>query len=115
MSKKNVSVSVENQKYINAFIEVANILEPNVEFNDVVFQKHTNESDVYVEIKVSGFTYIGGIKYYVEVTKELRNPLVGEEIVVRHIAAKTKILAKERGIWAFSFNWKGLINTCNVK
>ena len=115
MSKKNVSVSVENQKYINAFIEVASILEPDVEFNDVVFQKHTNESDVYAEIKVSGFTYIGGIKFLVEVTKELRSPLVGEEIVVRHIVAKTKILAKERGIWAFSFNWKGLINTCSVK
>jgi hypothetical protein len=101
-------MSKENQKYVNAFIKAAEILEPSVEFNDVLYSKQAKDNGVSVVIAVSGFTKNGTM---VQVTKELRNPLMGEEIVVRHINPITAKVFKERGIWAYSFNWKGLMET----
>jgi hypothetical protein len=108
---KNLYVSENNQKFINAFINVARILEPQVEFDDVIYQKHTKDDGVVIDIAVSGFTKNGTM---VQVTKELRDPMKGEEVVVRHINPNTMKVIKERGVWFFSFNWKGLMNTWEV-
>lgn len=109
---KNIYVSEENQKYINAFISVAKILEPSIDFNDVLYNKHAKENGgVSVEIAVSGFTENGMM---VQVTKELRNPLNGEEIVVRYVNTNNAKVVKERGVWACAFNWTALMATWKV-
>lgn len=107
--EKKILVSENNKKFINAFIKVAKILEPQVEFNDVIYQKHVKENgSVEVDYAVSGCTKQGT---FVQVTKELRDANVGEEIVVRHINPLTMKTIKERGIWSGSFNWVGLMAT----
>ena len=108
---KNLYVSENNQKFINAFINVARILEPQVEFDDVQYQKHAKGEGVVVDIAVSGFTKNGTM---VQVTKELRDPMKGEEVVVRHVNVETMEIIKERGVWACSFNWTALMNTWKV-
>lgn len=108
---KYLYVSEENQKFINAFINVAKMLEPQVEFDDVIYQKHTKGEGVTIDIAVSGLTKNGTI---VQVTKELRNSMKGEEIIVRYINPSTMKVVKERGVWFFSFNWKGLMNTLEI-
>ena len=108
---KNLYVSEENHKFINAFITVARILEPQVEFNDVIYQKHTKGDSVVIDITVSGYTKKGTM---VQVTKELRDPIKGEEVIVRYVNVETMEIIKERGVWACSFNWTALMNTWKV-
>ena len=109
---KNISVSSENRKFINAFVEVANILEPNIEFTDILYNKVKKSNGVEREIAVSGFTKEGTL---VQVTQELRDPMKGMEVVVRYVNPITMKVVKERGVWSFAFNWKGLMNTCGDK
>lgn len=50
---KNIMISADNKKYINAFIEVAKVLEPNVEFDNVAFSKCVHEGGIDVDVNVS--------------------------------------------------------------
>ena len=108
MSKK-IYFNNENQKFVNALINVAKLLEPNVEFNDVIVQKHVKgDGSVEMDYSVSGFKKCGT---FVQVTKELRDVNKGLEIVVRYVNPITQEVIKERGVWYFSFNWKGLMES----
>ena len=97
-------------KYLNAFTKVANILEPNVEFTDFTYRKYMSEGSIKVDISVRGYTSDSPIKTLVQVRKEL-HPIEGEQIVVEYIDPASAIAFKERRVWAWSFNWKALMET----
>jgi hypothetical protein len=108
---EKIMINDTNKRFINAFIEVAKTLEPNAKFNDVICQKHVKEcGSVEVEYAVSGYTNQGTL---VQVTKEVRDAKVGEEVVVRYINPITMKTIKERGVWCWMFNWKGLMATAS--
>lgn len=92
-------------KFAKAFIAVCEMIEPNVCFTDLNHTTHicNHGTDISIEvtIEVSGHLDEDTI---VIVTRETSN------IVVRyyHMGDTTDLL-KERKIWYFSFNWKGLM------
>lgn len=103
---KNIMISADNQKYINAFIEVAKVLEPNVEFDNVAFSKSVHKGGVDVDVNVSG--YKNGC--IVMVSKEVDDNK-GEQIVVTYMDLESGKVIKKRKMWAYTFNWVGLMNT----
>jgi hypothetical protein len=103
---KNIMISADNKKYINAFIEVAKVLEPNVEFDNVAFSKCAHEGGVDVDVNVSG--YKNGC--VVMVSKEVDDNK-GEQIVVTYMDLESGKVIKKRKMWAYTFNWVGLMNT----
>ena len=106
MSKNNILMSEENRKYVNAFVKVAKMLEPSIEFDDVIIQKHSDENSTNIDIAVSGVSRLGNL---IQVTKELSKEGNGLEIVIRYIDPIVMRTIRERRIWYFSFNWKGLM------
>lgn len=88
-------------KYARAFISVCEMIEPNVCFDDMNHTTHVHENGVDVSIEVSGKLDNDVI---VIVSHEKSN------IVVRYYHLTDElILLKERKMWYFSFNWKGLM------
>jgi len=104
MSNNNILMSEENRKYVNAFVKVAKMLEP--EFDDVIIQKHSDENSTNIDIAVSGVSRLGNL---IQVTKELSKEGNGLEIVIRYIDPIVMRTIRERRVWYFSFNWKGLM------
>lgn len=90
-------------KYTRAFLAVCEMIEPNVCFTDLNNTTHICSHGTDVTIEVSGKLDEETI---VIVSHET------SDIVVRYYRIGTKVeLLKERKIWYFSFNWKGLIAT----
>jgi hypothetical protein len=103
---KNIMISEDNKKYINAFIEVAKMLEPNVEFDNVAFSKCAHKGGIDVDVNVSGCKN-GCV---VMVGKEV-DERKGEQIVVTYMDLESGKIIKQRKTWAYAFNWVGLMNT----
>ena len=103
---KNIMISEDNKKYINAFIEVAKVLEPNVEFDSVAFSKCAHKGGIDVDVNVSGCKN-GCV---VIVGKEV-DERKGEQIVVTYMDLESGKVIKQRKMWAYTFNWVGLMNT----
>ena len=90
-------------KYAKAFIAVCEMIEPNVCFTDLNHTTHICNHGTDISIEVSGHIDEETI---VIVSNETSN------IVVRYYhMGDTLELLKERKIWYFSFNWKGLMAT----
>ena len=90
-------------KYAKAFISVCEMIEPNVYFNDLNHTTHICDHGTDISIEVSGKLDEETI---VIVSHEM------SDIVVRYYhLGETLDLLKERKMWYFSFNWKGLMAT----
>jgi hypothetical protein len=93
--------------YVKAFISVAEILEPQVEFNDVNDNWHQTEGrGVEREVSVSG--RIGN--ELIIVSTELQ-PRKGLQIVSTHYNIHDMKILSKRSVWYFAFNWKGIMNS----
>jgi len=103
---KNIMISEDNKKYINAFIEVAKVLEPNVEFDNVAFSKCAHKGGIDVDVNVSGCKN-GCV---VLVSKEV-DERKGEQIVVTYMDLESGKVIKQHKTWAYTFNWVALMNT----
>ena len=109
MNKNILAVDNNDTKFMNAFIKVANILEPNVEFTNVLYSKNIKKDGTEVDICVSGIKFFCDVKCMVEVTKEIDcYGLEGEQIVVRYISFESGETLQERKVWFYTFNWTGL-------
>ena len=92
-----------NDKYAKAFISVCEMLEPNVRFSDMNHTTHVCDDGVDISVEVSGKVDEETI---VVVSHEKSN------IVVRYYHVNDEVtLLKERKVWYFAFNWKGLMAT----
>jgi hypothetical protein len=88
--------------YVKAFVAVAEILEPQVKFNNV----HQTEGRMGREVTVSGKR---GNELIVVSTEQ--HETKGLQIVsTRYGLHNMKILSK-KSVWYFSFNWKGIMNS----
>lgn len=106
MTARNLKMAVSD-KYVKAFIEVAEMLEPNVEFNNIIDQTYAKGcGSVDREVCVSGVIN----DTLVMVSKE-QHPTKGLQIVVTYTDTETCKVLNRRSMWYFSFNWKGLMAT----
>ena len=92
--------------YIKAFISVAEILEPQVKFNDVNDNWHMTEESMEREVCVSG--RLGN--ELIIVSTELHETKGLQIVSTHHNIHNMEILSK-RSVWYFSFNWKAIMNT----
>ena len=98
--------------YVKAFISVAEILEPQVNFNDVNVNWHKIEGCVErVERKVTVSGRLGN--ELIIVSTELYTGK-GLQIVSTHHNIHTMEILSKKNVWYFSFNWKGLMNISNA-
>ena len=93
-----------NDKYVKAFISVAEMLEPNVKFDNIIQDTKVTESGVTKDLLVSGKL---NTNVMVQVTTE-QHPTKGMQLVIKYIDLEDIELIEKRSYWYFSFNWKGL-------
>jgi len=90
--------------YIKAFISVAQLLEPQVEFDEVKENWHKAEGFVKREVCVSG--RLGN--ELIIVSEEQHK---GLQIVSTHYDRYNMKILSKRSVWYFAFNWKGIMNS----
>ena len=93
-------------KYVKAFISVAEILEPQVNFNDVNDNWHKTEGYVERKVTVSGRL---GNELIIVSTEQYTGK--GLQIVSTHHNIHTMEILSKKNVWYFSFNWKGIMNS----
>lgn len=92
--------------YVKAFISVAEILEPQVEFNDVNDNWHWNQTEGQGrEVSVSG--RLGNELIIVSTEQQLGK---GLQIVSTHYNIHDMKIISKKSVWYFAFNWKGIMN-----
>ena len=107
----NILYNMENMKqnitdnYIKAFISVAEILEPQVKFNDVNDNWYKTERGVEREVSVSG--RLGNELIMVSTELDAKK---GLQIVSEHYNMQTMKLLSKKNVCYFSFNWTALTN-----
>jgi hypothetical protein len=94
-----------SDKYVKAFISVCEMIEGDAVFNDIIHTTHITEEGVEKELIISGVCGENIIQVTTEVVEGK-----GLNIVVRYYNEFLEKV-KERYIWYYSFNWKGLIAT----
>lgn len=91
--------------YIKAFISVAEILEPQVKFNDVNDNWHITGERMEREVCLSG--RLGD--ELIIVSTELHETKGLQIVSTHHNIHNMEILSK-RSVYYFSFNWRGIMN-----
>lgn len=113
----DLKITETNTKFANAFIKVAEMLEPNAEFTAININKKIHEKGINVFYVVSGdMVTENGITINVVVATE-KKPIEGKQIVVRYyLNDGTHYLeTRTRSYWFYSFNWKGLMATTKIE
>ena len=92
--------------YVKAFISVAEILEPQVEFNDVNDNWHWHQTEGQGrEVSVSGRL---GNELIIVSTEQQSGK--GLQIVSTHYNIHDMKIISKKSVWYFAFNWKGIMN-----
>ena len=103
---KDLKANIED-KYIKAFISVAQMLAEDVEFTDVYETKHTDfDGCTERDIKVVGLL-MGSDNIRVTAYTEMESGK-GLQFVLEYYDTRKNDILWKRGYWYFSFNWIGL-------
>ena len=95
-------------KYIKAFIKVAEMLEPTANFNSYVTEIKLTDGGYEKKLSVNG-KINDNVLVYVTTQK---NVTEGLQLVVNYVDLENGT-TKQRSYWYFSFNWKGLSETAD--
>lgn len=100
-----------NNPRVKAFIEVAQILEPTVDFNRCENIENTDDGGTSIKTSVMGVSRLDNT---LVIVNNESHPTEGEQIVARHFHPITRQELYKRSVWYFAFNWTALINKQKV-